>query len=150
MPSKTRKHVEALARLALLAGSLGAAGCRSGTDGAPPGTPEQPGRDEPALVVRVAGEELVLAAWAEPRRLPAGGGEAQILVRVQRRGGRPFPGIEVRLATSKGSLFSAGRVLKTDDSGMTRDRLTTKETATVTLNAGGTRYSLRVTVAPRR
>jgi hypothetical protein len=149
MLSGARNHLEAAARLALLACLLGAAGCRSGTEALPPESPEQPGVSDPALVVRMAGEELVLAAWAEPRRLPAGGGETQILVRVQRRGGRPFPGVEVRLVTSTGMLYSGGRVLKTDDSGMTRDRLTTKRTATVTLNAGGTRYSLRVTVAPR-
>ncbi len=148
MLSSARNRLGA-ARLVLLACLLGGAGCRSGTQAGPPGSPEQPGASDPALVVRPAGEELVLAAWAEPRRLAAGGGEAQILVRVQRRGGRPFPGVEVRLVTSAGMLYSGGRVLKTDDSGMTRDRLTTKETATVTLNAGGTRYSLLVTVSPR-
>jgi hypothetical protein len=150
MPSREPRSVVAFARLALLAGAVAAAGCHGSAGSAPPGAPEAPERGAPVLVVRAAGEELVLAAWAEPRRLPAGGGESQILVRVQRVGGRPFAGVEVRLATSKGSLYSAGRVLKTDDSGMTRDRLTTEETATVTLNAGGTRYSLRVTVAPRR
>jgi hypothetical protein len=149
MPSPTRKHAEAVARLALLACALAAAGCRSGTQAGPPEAPEPAPASDPALVVHAAGEELVLAAWAEPRRLPPGGGEAQILVRVQRRGGRPFPGVEVRLVTSTGMLYSGGRVLKTDDSGMTRDRLTTTSTAIVTLNAGGTRYSLRVTVAQR-
>jgi len=37
-------------------------------------------------------------------------------------------------------------VLVTDASGMTRDRLITKKTATITLNAGGTRYRFRVPV----
>jgi hypothetical protein len=104
------------------------------------------GRGEP-LQVKVVEEPIVVAAWAEPRQLPAGGGEVQILVRIQKRGGRPFPGVEVRLATSHGSLFSASRVLVTDAQGMTRDRLTLRRTAAITLNAGGTRYRFEVPVA---
>jgi len=104
------------------------------------------GRDEP-LPVKLVEEPIVVAAWAEPRQLPAGGGEVQILVRIQKRGGRRFPGVEVRLATSHGSLFSSGRVLVSDAQGMTRDRLTTRKAAIVTLNAGGTRYRFRVPVA---
>jgi hypothetical protein len=115
----------------------------------PPGTaltPEpQAQGDEPLPVTPVA-EPIVVAAWAEPKELPAGGGEAQIMVRIQHRGGRRFPGVEVRLRSSAGSLFSSGRVLVTDASGMTRDRLTTRKTATITLNAGGTRYRFRVPV----
>jgi hypothetical protein len=92
-------------------------------------------------------EPIVVAAWAEPRQLPAGGGQVQILVRIQKRGGRRFPGVEVRLRASPGSLYSSGRVLVTDAQGMTRDRLTTRKTAVVTLNAGGTRYRFQVPVA---
>lgn len=115
----------------------------------PPGAPltpepEPPG-DEPLPVAKVA-EPIVVAAWAEPKELPAGGGQVQILVRIQKRGGKRFPGVEVRLRSSTGSLYSAGRVLVTDASGMTRDRLTTKKTATITLNAGGTRYRFQVPV----
>jgi hypothetical protein len=114
----------------------------------PPGTalePEAPSDDEPLPVTPVS-EPIVVAAWAEPKELPAGGGQAQILVRIQKRGGRRFPGVEVRLRSSAGSLFSSGGVLVTDGSGMTRDRLTTKKTATITLNAGGTRYRFQVPV----
>jgi hypothetical protein len=89
----------------------------------------------------------VVEAWAEPRRLPPWGGEVQILVRVQTRGGRRYPGVEVRLATSAGTLFSKGGLLVTDSQGMTRDRLTARETATITLNAGGTLYRFLVPVA---
>jgi hypothetical protein len=92
-------------------------------------------------------EPIVVAAWAEPRELPPGGGQAQILVRIQKPGGRRFPGVEVRLRASPGTLFSGGRVLVTDAQGMTRDRLTTRKTAVVTLNAGGTRYRFQVPVA---
>ena len=92
-------------------------------------------------------EPIVVAAWAEPKELPAGGGQAQILVRIQKRGGKRFEGVEVRLRSSTGTLFSAGRVLLTDASGMTRDRLTTKKTTTITLNAGGTRYRFQLPVA---
>ena len=58
----------------------------------------------------------------------------------------PFPGVEVSLSASDGTLFSAGHILMTDGRGMTRDRLTTRQTATVILNAGGTRYTFLVPV----
>jgi len=108
----------------------------------PPETPrsEQPGPVEPAK------DPIVVSAWSEPRRLPPGGGQAQILVRVQRRNGERFGGVEVRLETNEGSLYSGGRVLTTDASGMTRDRLTTRKSAVVTLNAGGTLYRFEVPV----
>ncbi len=99
------------------------------------------------LAVREVEERIVVAAWAEPRALPRGGGQAQILVRVQKEGGARFPGVEVRLQSSEGTLFSQGRTLVTDAQGMTRDRLTTHRTSVVTLNAGGTRYRFQVSVA---
>jgi hypothetical protein len=117
----------------------------------PPGqalTPEPPvPPSEEPLPVKVVEEAIVVAAWAEPRQLPPGGGQAHILVRIQRPGGRRFPGVEVRLRASPGSLYSGGRVLVTDEEGMTRDRLTTRKTAVITLNAGGTRYRFQVPVA---
>lgn len=117
----------------------------------PPGTaltPDaQPPSDDEPLPVTPVDEPIVVAAWAEPKELPVGGGQAQILVRIQKRGGRRFPGVEVRLRSSAGSLFSSDGVLVTDASGMTRDRLTTKKTTTITLNAGGTRYRFQVPVA---
>lgn len=97
--------------------------------------------------VKKAAGDLVVAAWPEPSRLPASGGQAQILVRVRKRGGAPYPGVEVRIESSQGTLYSRGRVLTTDASGMTRDRLTTRRSATVSVNAGGTRYSFTVPVA---
>jgi hypothetical protein len=120
----------------------------------PPGqplTPEPQTKDEEFLPVTPVEEEIVVAAWAEPRQLPPGGGQAQILVRVQKKGGRRFPGVEVRLRTSSGTLYSESRVLTTDAQGMTRDRLTTHRTTIITLNAGGTRYRFQVPVeeAPR-
>jgi hypothetical protein len=123
-------------------------GCGSGPR-RPPGAPEAPPADEEPLAVQPVQGEIVVAAWAEPSHLGPGGGSAQILVRVQRRGGTPLAGVEVRLATSVGSLYSEGRVLTTDSRGMTRDRLTTRKEATVTLNAGGTRYRFQVPVDPR-
>ena len=112
----------------------------------PSATPTPPPDD--ALAVKQADEEVVVAAWSEPRTLPPGGGQAQILVRAQKRGGAPFPGVEVRLRASVGSLYSGGKVLVTDGRGMTRDRLTTHRTAQITLNAGGTRYRFDVPVLP--
>jgi hypothetical protein len=99
--------------------------------------------------VKKVPEPIVVAAWAEPKRLPHRGGQVQILVRVQKRGGRRYPGVEVRLATSTGLLFSQGRVLVTDSAGMTRDRLTAREAATVVLNAGGTRYQFQIPLADK-
>lgn len=98
---------------------------------------------EPLPVTRAA-EEVVVAAWSEPKELPPGGGQAQILVRAQKRGGAPFPGVEVRLRASAGSLYSGGKVLITDGTGRTRDRLTTRGATMVTVNAGGTVYRFRV------
>jgi hypothetical protein len=110
---------------------------------APPPEPPSSGED---LTVTKASTEVVVAAWAEPSNLPPGGGQAQILIRAQKRGGAPYPGVEVRLHTSIGTLYSGGRVLVTDARGMTRDRLTAHRTAEVTLNAGGTRYRFTVPV----
>src|SRR5512138_1685268 len=77
----------------------------------PPGHPltPEPTPDEEPLPVKTVSEPIVVAAWAEPRELPHGGGEAQILVRVQRPGGKRFPGVEVRLRANQGSLYSGGR-----------------------------------------
>lgn len=97
--------------------------------------------------MKKAAEEVVVSAWAEPARLPPGGGQSQILVRLRKRGGAPYPGVEVRLQASSGTLYSAGRVLVTDAGGQTRDRLTARRSATVTLNAGGTLYRFEVPVA---
>jgi len=116
----------------------------------PPGTaltPEADSGDEEPLPVTPVAEPIVVAAWAEPKELPAGGGQSQIMVRIQKEGGKRFPGVEVRLRSSGGTLFSSGRVLVTDASGMTRDRLTARNTTTITLNAGGTRYRFQVPVA---
>lgn len=112
--------------------------CRTG---APPG---EPPNDVKPLPVKKASEEVVVAAWSEPKVLPSGGGQAQILVRTQKRGGAPFPGVEVRVQASRGALFSQSRILVTDQMGRTRDRLTTRRSTTITVNAGGTLYRFRV------
>lgn len=144
----------------LLCLCLAACGTFGGGRKAPPppppapqaGTPLEP---EPQATVEVTEDDLrvrkvpdpiVVAAWAEPKQLPPGGGQAQILVRIQKRGGQRYPGVEVRLKTSTGSLYSKGQVLVTDSQGMTRDRLTTRRSAVITLNAGGTRYRFPVPV----
>jgi len=139
-----------IATLLLGAALIGlASGCsviRHGPEAGPP-PPLAPDSPPPPLPVEKAPEDVIVAAWAEPSHLPPAGGEAQILVRLQKRGGVPFPGVQVRLRTSAGSLFSGGKVLVTDSSGRTRDRLTTHSSAHVTLNAGGTVYRFRVPVA---
>jgi hypothetical protein len=106
-----------------------------------PGAPREPGPVAPAS------EEIRVRAWSEPRILPPAGGQAQILVLVRkRRGGDPLPGVQVRLVTNEGTLFSGGKLLTTDASGRTRDRITTRRTAAVTVNAGGTVQSVLVPV----
>jgi hypothetical protein len=127
---------------AALALSCALAGCQVFKEKPKPPAPLEP------LPVKKATEEVVIAAWAEPRRLPPAGGQAQILVRLRRRGGAPYEGVEVRLQTSAGRLFSGGTVLVTDAAGQTRDRLTTRRTAAITLNAGGTVYRFQVPVGP--
>ena len=154
MPSPPASLALRLLLCALACGACATLGRRQEPPPPPPAQPgtaltpeaQAPSDDEPLPVTTVS-EPIVVAAWAEPKELPAGGGQAQILVRIQKRGGKRFPGVEVRLRSSTGSLFSSGGVLVTDASGMTRDRLTTKKTATVTLNAGGTRYRFQVPVA---
>jgi hypothetical protein len=132
-------------RLLALVLAVATGGCALLSDkGKGPGSPVVKGPDP--LPVKVVPEEVVIAVWSEPSTLPERGGQAQILVRLQKRGGAPFQGVEVRLRTSAGSLFSRGRILVSDASGRTRDRLSTRETAHVTLNAGGTVYRFRVPV----
>lgn len=92
--------------------------------------------------------EVVVAAWAEPARLPPGGGQVQILVRVHRPSGEPYPGVQVRLKASEGKLFSAGRPLVTDAAGMTRDRLTAKRSSEVVVLAGVTRHRFNIEMTP--
>ncbi|HYU41866.1 MAG TPA: hypothetical protein VEQ84_06920 [Vicinamibacteria bacterium] len=138
-----------IASLLLAAALIGlAGGCsviRHGPE-AGPSPRAAPDSPPPPLPVDKAPEDVIVAAWAEPSRLPPAGGEAQILVRLQKRGGVPFPGVQVRLRTSAGSLYSGGKILVTDASGRTRDRLTTHSSAHITLNAGGTVYRFRVPV----
>jgi hypothetical protein len=106
-----------------------------------PKAPDEPGPVAPAPA------EVRVRAWSEPRVLPPAGGQAQILVLVRKRqGGDPVPGVQVRLVTTEGTLFSAGKLLTTDASGRTRDRITTKHTAVVTVNAGGNVQSVLVPV----
>src|SRR4029453_1227159 len=78
----------------------------------PPGTaltPEPDSGDEAPLPVTKVAEPIVVAAWAEPKQLPSGGGQAQIMVRIQKHGGKRFPGAEGALRSPGGTLFSAGR-----------------------------------------
>lgn len=124
-------------------------GCRILAPRAPDSGPIDEGKAPAPLPVKKVDVEIVVAAWAEPARLPYGGGTTQLLVRVQKSGGAPLADVEVRFSISEGTLFSEGKVLVTDARGMTRDRLTTRKTSIVVLNAGGTRYSFRVPVEPQ-
>ena len=138
------KRARASLRAALTVAVLLAPGCSSLFHKSQP--PVATAGSPAPLPVKKASEEVVVAAWAEPPRLPPGGGQAQILIRLQRRGGAPFEGVEVRLTAAPGTLFSGGRVLVSDGAGQTRDRLTARRTTFLTLNAGGTVYRFKVPV----
>jgi len=127
---------------AILAVALTAGGCGLFQKKSPPAPTGPP----PPLPVKKASEEVVVAGWAEPARLPPRGGQTQILVRLQKRGGAPYEGVEVRLTAAGGELYSGGKVLISDSAGKTRDRLTARQTAFITLNAGGTVYRFKVPV----
>lgn len=141
-PRKTTALAIAVAA-AVVSSAGGCSSLRRGPQDSAPVAQESP---PPPLPVEKAPEDVIVAAWAEPARLPPSGGQAQILVRLQKQGGAPFRGVQVRLRTSAGLLYSGGRVLVTDASGRTRDRLTTRRSAHITLNAGGTVYRFRVPV----
>jgi hypothetical protein len=115
----------------------------------PPRAPEAPPTPEPTPLPPVAraAEPVVVRAWAEPRQLPPAGGQTQVLVLVRKRNGDPFEGVEVRVEASEGTLFSASRILTTDASGRTRDRLTTRRSSKVTVNVGGSMHEIEVAVA---
>lgn len=132
-----RRFLLALFSLSLLPGCALTKGGSRAPEGAPPPLP-----------VEKADEEVIVAAWAEPARLPAAGGQAQVVVRLQKRGGAPYPGVQVRLRSAPGTLFSSGRVRVSDAAGRTRDRLTARVTSWITVNAGGTVYRFRVPVGP--
>jgi hypothetical protein len=136
-------HTAVAGRTLVVALALVACGCAvfSGKPGAPPAI-----KGPDPLPVKTVPEDVVIAVWSEPSRLPPHGGQTHIKVRLQKKGGAPFGGVEVRLSTSAGNLFSQGKVLVTDATGHTRDRLSTRKTAHVTLNAGGTVYRFRVPV----
>jgi hypothetical protein len=143
--------VRALRHAVILGFALVLPGCALFQEKGTPGTPAPQATPAPIkgpdpLPVKQATEEVVIAVWSEPAQLPPQGGQAQILVRLQNRGGAPYQGVEEPLRTSTGRLFSGGKVLVSDGSGRTRDRLSTRETASVTLNAGGTVYRFRVPV----
>lgn len=133
---------------ALILASLVAVTACGSSAARPPIVEPSPVPTPDPLYVEPAAEEVVVAAWAEPSHLPPGGGVVNILIRTKKRGGAPFPDVEVRLTSSAGTLYSSGRTLSTDRMGMTRDRLTAKKTAEITLNAGGTRYRFNVPVLP--
>jgi hypothetical protein len=114
-----------------------------------PRAPEAPPTPAPTPLPPVAraAEPVVARAWAEPRQLPPAGGQTQILVLARKRNGDPFEGVEVQMVTSEGTLYSASRILTTDATGRTRDRLTTRRPAVVTVNVGGTLHTIEVAVA---
>jgi hypothetical protein len=117
-------------------------------DGQGPRAPEAPAAT-PLPPLAQAVEPVLVRAWAEPRQLPPAGGQTQIIVLARKRNGDPFEGVEVRFTTTAGSLYSQSKVLLTDANGRTRDRLTTRDPAVVTVNVGGSVQTIPVAVAGR-
>jgi len=138
-------------RFLILLVLIAAPGCGLFRDSAPraPEAPEAPPTPQPTPLPPVAraAERVVVRVWAEPRQLPPAGGQTQILVLARKRNGDPFEGVEVQVQSSEGTVFSAGRILATDAAGRTRDRLTTRRSATVTVNVGGAIQTIEVAVA---
>ena len=127
--------------------ALAVSGCslfKSDGARAPEAPPEAQATPLPPLTPAV--EPVTLRAWAEPRMLPPAGGQTQIIVLARKRNGDPYESLEVRFTTTEGTLYSQSKVLLTDSSGRTRDRLTTRRSATVTVNVGGTVQDVAVTV----
>lgn len=167
------KVVNAVLRMALLVPLCVVVACHEAPAPRPPRRPEpvrtepppelpQPSATPPSVIREPRSEQTppkatasrspstvsgpIVSVWSEPHTLPPGGGSVQILVRVKKRGGAPYSGVEVRLEASEGRLFSSGRMLSTDGRGMVRDRLTTSRTSTVIVNAGGATTKLWVAV----
>ena len=138
-------------RLVIVLALIAAPGCGLFRDSGPraPEAPQAPPTPQPTPMPPVAraSERVVARAWAEPRQLAPAGGQTQILVLARKRNGDPFEGVEVQVQTSEGTLFSASRILTTDAAGRTRDRLTTRRSATVTVNVGGAIQTIEVAVA---
>jgi len=137
-----RSHRAVVLSLALVAPACGL--FKSDAPRAPEAPPEAAATPLPPVTPAV--EPVLLRAWAEPRLLPPAGGQTQIIVLARKRNGDPYEGLEVRFTTSEGTLYSKSRILVTDAAGRTRDRLTTKRSATVTVDAGGHVQEIPVTV----
>jgi hypothetical protein len=115
------------------------------SDGArAPEAPDAQATPMPPLTPAV--EPVTVRAWAEPRLLPPAGGQAQIIVLARKRNGDPYEALEVRFTTTEGTLYSRSKVLLTDSAGRTRDRLTTRQSAVVTVDVAGTVQDVAVTV----
>jgi len=134
-------------RAVVLSLALAASACSVFKSDAPR-APEAPPEPEatPLPPVTQAVEPVLVRAWAEPRLLPPAGGQTQIIVLARKRNGDPYEGLEVRFSTNEGTLYSKSRILVTDSDGRTRDRLTTRRSATVTVDVGGTVQQIPVTV----
>jgi hypothetical protein len=123
-----------------------AASCRFAPGRTPPSPPSTPSLPPTPRPIIPRHGEVDIAAWAEPRSVPAGGGQVQIIVRVKRVGDGPYAGVQVTTQSDYGTLLSAGKPLVTDRDGMARDRLTTKSHTLVIVQVGDMRYRFKVPV----
>lgn len=87
---------------------------------------------------------------ATPSTLPQGGGTVELRAFVRDEAGNPMTGVQVFFDSTTGTLQSNGRPVRTDSSGVARDRLTTNLDATVTVqtNVAAITDTLDIEVGP--
>jgi hypothetical protein len=86
---------------------------------------------------------------ASPSTLPQGGGTVDLRAFVRDEEGNAITGVQVFFDTTTGTLQSNGRPIRTDSSGVARDRLTTELDTTVTVQTNnGQTDTLDIEVGP--
>jgi PKD repeat protein len=105
---------------------------------------------EPVEVIIGEARAARLVLVATPITLPIGGGRVQLRAHVSDEEGNALAGIGVIFRTTSGELNSRGRIVRTNDSGVAFDTLTTNIDAevTATTSNGGGEDTATVDVAP--
>jgi hypothetical protein len=83
---------------------------------------------------------------ATPQTLPEGGGTTELRAFVRDDAGNPISGVQVFFTADNGTLQSNGRAIRTNSSGLARDRLTTNLDTIVTAQTSNGKTSNQVTV----
>jgi hypothetical protein len=105
---------------------------------------------EDSTPVAVEGSEIILAASPTNITVPdpmTGNGTSNITATVLNPSGVPQDGVAVFFSTTAGSLQSNGVSVETDDNGLARDVLTTRQSAQITARSGSASAQVTVTFA---